>query len=71
MTSVPAKVLIVLLLVIIVVSLGMGLYYLFKDRGTTDRTLKALIWRVVLSVTVFAMLFIAFALGWIKPHGIS
>ncbi len=67
----PAKILIVLLLVTIVVSLGIGLYYMFKDRGTTDRILKALIWRVALSVTVFAILLIGFAFGWISPHGIG
>lgn len=62
--------LICLLLVSILSSLGLGLYYLVHDRGKTKRTVRALTIRIGLSMLLFLALFLAFALGWISPHGI-
>lgn len=64
------KILVIIIMLIILGALGSGLIYLVKDRGTSSRTVKALTWRIALSVTLFLLLLIAFALGWIKPHGI-
>lgn len=50
------KYIVILFVVFIVGSLGSALYYLIKDRGTTDRTAKALTVRVVLSVVLFLLL---------------
>jgi hypothetical protein len=62
------KVIIILLLVFILFSLGSALYYLVHDRENSDRIVKALTWRIGLSLLLFAILFFAFAMGWISPH---
>lgn len=64
------KILVIIVMLIILISLGSGLVYLVRDRGESTRTVKALTWRIGLSVTLFLLLLIAYALGWIKPHGI-
>ncbi len=45
----------------ILVSLGMGLYFLVRDRGKTDRTVISLSVRVALSVLLLGLLAIGFA----------
>lgn len=57
------KIIVVLFIVFIVGSLGSALYYLIKDRGTSDRTAKALTVRVALSVTLFVLLMLGFHFG--------
>lgn len=64
------KVLIILIMLFILYSLGSGLYYLIRDQGKRSRTVKALSWRIGLSLFLFILLFIAFALGIITPHGV-
>lgn len=59
---------IILFLLVIFFSLASALYYLVRDQGKTDRTVKALSWRIGLSLLLFVLLFIAFALGWITPR---
>lgn len=54
----------------ILASLGSAMFYLVRDKGDSDRTLKALTWRIGLSVALFASLFIAYWLGLIQPHGV-
>jgi hypothetical protein len=41
---------------------------MIKDKGQSDRVVKALTWRIGLSVTLFLLLFILFATGVIEPH---
>ena len=64
------KILIITLLFIIIVALASGMFFLVRDKGTTDRTVKSLTVRIVLSVLLFLLLFIGLATGLIKPHGI-
>lgn len=64
------KILIVLLLIVILGALSSGMFFLVRDKGDSDRTVKSLTVRIVLSVLLFALLFIGFATGLIKPHGI-
>lgn len=63
------KLIIILFLAVILYALGSGLYYLVRDRSS-KRLVEALTWRIALSLGLFILLFIAYALGWIKPHGI-
>jgi hypothetical protein len=58
------------MILLIVSSLGVGLFCLVKDHGQTRRTVRALIVRVVISIVLFTTLFLAFALGVIEPHGL-
>lgn len=64
------KAIIIILLVFIFFSLGSALYFLVTDRSNSDRIVKALTWRIGLSLLLFFLLIIAFALGWIVPHSI-
>ena len=64
------KVSIVLFLLGIIGSLFSGLFFLMKDKGTSERTVRALTVRVSLSVLLFILLMIGFATGLLQPHGI-
>ena len=67
----PFKLLVVVILVGIVVSLGSALFHLVHDRkGETNSMVRALTVRISLSVALFMLLFIAWAAGWIQPHGL-
>lgn len=64
------KILIVLVLLMILASLASGMIYMLRDRGNSERVVKALTVRIGLSVTLFILLMIAFATGMIEPHGL-
>ena len=64
------KILIVIALVAIVISLGSGMVFLLKDKGQTERTAKALTVRIMLSISLFALIMLGVFTGHIKPHGI-
>ncbi|KTC99614.1 twin transmembrane helix small protein [Legionella erythra] len=64
------KVVIILAMLIILISLGSGLFFLIRDEGKTTRTVKALSWRIGLSLALFIFLIVAFSLGWIQPHAV-
>ena len=57
------KIVVILFIVLILVSLGSALYFMIKDKGASARTAKALTWRVVLSITLFALLMLGFHFG--------
>lgn len=52
--------LIILVLVGIIVSLGLALYFLVKDRGKTERTVWSLTARVGLAISLLILLAIGF-----------
>jgi hypothetical protein len=64
------KILVVLLLLVVVSALFSGMYYMMKDKGKSDRAVKALTWRIGLSLVLFALLMIGAATGLIQPHGV-
>jgi len=66
-----SKAIVILFLLTIFFSLGSALYFLITDKGQSDRVVKALTWRIALSVILFIFLLIAYGLGWIVPHGVS
>jgi len=70
MSEVWIKIIIVLMFIGIVVSLASGLFYLVHDKSDSRRTLRALTWRVGLSVGLFAFLMLLIATGVIQPHGL-
>jgi hypothetical protein len=55
------------MLIAIVVSLGSAAVFMVRGRGDSRRMAKALAWRVGLSVTLFLLLMIGYALGLIRP----
>lgn len=64
------KILVALAFVLILASLGSALVFLMKDRGASNRTVKALAYRVGFSIALFALILLANYLGWIEPTGI-
>jgi hypothetical protein len=64
------KLLIIGVFVFILWNLGAGLYYMMVDKGTTNRTVKSLTWRIGLSVALFALIALGLFTGFIKGHGI-
>jgi hypothetical protein len=59
------KVVVILFAIFIVASLFSALYFLIKDRGRGERTVRALTVRVVLSLMLFALLMLGFHFGFI------
>ncbi len=71
LNKVEFKYLVIVILVLILVSLGKALFHLSSGKpGEEAKMVKALAWRVGLSVLLFLLLFVAYYLGWIDPlHG--
>lgn len=61
------KLLIIVFLLVILYSLGSSLIFLVRDKGSGDRTVKRLTWRIGLSLVLFVMLWAAYQMGWIEP----
>lgn len=59
--------LIVIVMLGIIISLGSGLFFLVKDRGTTQRTVKSLSIRVGLAIMLLALLAFGFITRFIIP----
>ena len=62
---------IIAFLVVILYNLGAGLYYMMTDKGQTNRTVKALTWRIGLSVLLILLVMVGIATGIIRPHGLA
>lgn len=65
-----SKILIIVIFLGIVLSMGSALVFLIKDKGQSNRTLHALTVRIVVSIALFALLFVLWGLGLINPHGV-
>lgn len=64
------KIVVIVAFILILASLGSALVFLMRDKGKSNRTVKALAFRVGFSITLFVLLLIAYRLGWIQPTGI-
>jgi hypothetical protein len=64
------KLFIILMMFVILGALVSGLVFLIRDGGETKRTLKALTWRIGLSLSLFLFLLLAFYFHWLTPHGV-
>lgn len=62
---------IVAFLIVILWNLGAGLYYMLVDKGRTKRTVRALTWRIGLSVALILLVILGIYMGWITPHGVG
>jgi heme/copper-type cytochrome/quinol oxidase subunit 4 len=62
------KIVIIVLLIAVLASLFSGLYFVYKDKGKTNRAVISLTIRIVLSVLVFVLLIGSYYFGWI-PAG--
>jgi hypothetical protein len=64
------KIIVAIAFILILGSLGSALFFLMKDKGKSNRTVKALAMRVGFSITLFILLLVAYRLGLIQPTGI-
>jgi formate/nitrite transporter FocA (FNT family) len=64
------RIFIALVFALILISLGSALFYLMRDKGTSDKTVRALALRVGFSVALFLLLIAAHQLGWIESTGL-
>lgn len=62
------KIVILIILAMIVTSLFLALFTLVKDKGQTNRTVRALTMRVALSVGLIVLLLVSYKAGLIKPN---
>lgn len=62
---------ILLFIVFILGSLFSALYYMIRDKGQSNRTVKALTWRVGLSIMLFLILMVGSYFGLISPQGLG
>ena len=56
--------------VLIIGSLGSALFFLMRDKGKSNNTVRSLAVRVGLSITLFVMILVAYKLGYIQPTGL-
>ncbi len=66
----PMRILILILLLAVLASLFSGLYFVYKDKGTTNRAVISLTIRIVLSLLVFGILMVSYYFGWISDRGL-
>ena len=65
-----AKLLVVAIFIGVLASLGSGLFFLVRDKGDSERTVRALTIRVAISIGLLCLLVLLWWLGLIQPHGI-
>lgn len=64
------QIIIIAFLVLIILSLGSAMFYLIRDKGQSDRTVKALTIRVGLSISLFLLLMLGHYFGIIPKTGL-
>ena len=64
------KIIVVILFVLVIASLGSALFGLLTSDGSNNRTVRALTFRIGLSILLFALLIVSAKMGWIQPHGL-
>lgn len=64
------KVLALLLVAAAIVALFSGLGSMVRGESADGSTVRALAWRIGLSVTAFLFLILAMWMGWVQPHDV-
>ncbi len=67
------KTIVIIAFILIIISLGSALLHLVKHKSGEDskKTVRALTFRITLSVVLFIFVFIMIATGLYTPHGIG
>lgn len=65
------KIIIISILAIILYCLGSGLFYLVRGGSESSNLAKALTWRILLSLALFALMMLSYFFGWITPHPVT
>jgi hypothetical protein len=64
------KIVVAVAFILILGSLASALFYLMRDKGKSNNTVRALAFRVGFSITLFLLILLAHKLGYIEPTGI-
>lgn len=64
------KIIVAIAFLLILGSLASALFFLMRDKGKSNRTVKALTMRVGFSVALFILILLAYKFGLIQPTGI-
>lgn len=67
------KIIVILAFILIIISLGSALFHLVQNKGEehSEKTVKALTFRIALSIVLFVFIFIMVATGLYKPQGLG
>ncbi|MEM7083404.1 MAG: twin transmembrane helix small protein [Pseudomonadota bacterium] len=66
------KLFFIFVLLVILYTLGSALFHMARGKNDDPkRMVRALTWRIGLSVALFAMVVLAAYMGWIEPHPID
>ncbi len=66
-TALIVHIVLIVLFLVVVATLFQALFFLARDKGESNRTVKALSWRIGLSVLLFVLIIILWAVGLLKP----
>lgn len=64
------KIVIIILFLLIILNMSFALFSMMKGKSNNKKTVKALTWRIALSLVLFIILVIAYLTGHIQPHGL-
>jgi Flp pilus assembly protein protease CpaA len=65
------KIIVLVAMAAVLVNLFIALFHLNRGgQGDSRKTLRALSWRLGISIALFVFLFVAARLGWVTPHGL-
>ncbi len=65
------KTFIIINFILILLSLGSGMFFLAKDDSNSNRVVTSLTVRIMLSISLFILLFLSYYFGDLEPHGIN
>lgn len=63
--------LILVFFALIFLSLGFACYFLLMDKKNSNRTVRSLTIRIILSFLLFGFLIVGFKMGWLHPHALG
>lgn len=65
------KIIIFAAMAAVLVNLFIALFHLTRGgEGDSRKTLRALTWRLGISIALFLLLYLASFMGWVAPHGL-
>ena len=63
-----ARLLVIAIFLAILASLFSGMYFMLHDKSGSTRNVRSLSIRIGLSLGLFALLILAYYMGWIRPN---
>ena len=69
----PIKIIFIIIFFLIIFSLGSALFNLVRHKGKehSEKTVKALSYRIGISLVLFILMYISYMTGLVKPEGIG